>query len=356
MSIGVFILGNSGTGKTTSLRNFKSDEILYINVAKKPLPFRAAFAETVEGDSYVQIAKAINNTKKKTVVIDDCQYLMANEFMRRSSEKGYDKFTEIAKNFWTLVNASNNDLGKDVIIYFLAHTDISDTGQEKMKTIGKMLDEKICVEGMVSIVLKTQVKDGHYTFTTQNNGHDTVKSPLGMFDSYEIDNDLKVVDTTIREYWSLGGDTDLAAIHDNAVDNGGVSTDTPKRESRRERRRERQEVKEVERSIEKGEFVDITPAPQSEWTASSAPWASAPPSTVTVDTATGEVVEKAEDKAEDNTEDKPTVDNTVVTKRRERKKRNADQLEADAKQLIDNNKETEVVDAEGIIANDTVPF
>lgn len=330
MSIGVFILGNSGTGKTTSLRNFKSDEILYINVAKKPLPFRAAFAETVEGDSYVQIAKAINNTTKKTVVIDDCQYLMANEFMRRSSEKGYDKFTEIAKNFWTLVNASNNDLGKDVIIYFLAHTDVSENGQEKMKTIGKMLDEKICVEGMVSIVLKTSVKDGHYTFTTQNNGHDTVKSPLGMFDSFEIDNDLKVVDTTIREYWGLNSDTDLAAIHDTAVDAGGVSTDTPKRESRRERRRERYDMKDV---------ADSTPAPASDWTASTAPWASVPP-TVTVDTSTGEVVDKPEDKP---------------TKRRERKKRGAEQLAADTQALVENNAEPEA-DAEGIIAGDTVPF
>lgn len=316
MSIGVFILGNSGTGKTTSLRNFKSDEILYINVAKKPLPFRAQFVETVEGDSYVQIAKAINATQKKVVVIDDCQYLMANEFMRRSSEKGYDKFTEIAKNFWTLVNSANNDLAKDVIIYFLAHTDISDSGQEKMKTIGKMLDEKICVEGMVSVVLKTSVKDGQYTFCTQNSGHDTVKSPLGMFDTFEIPNDLKAVDTTIREYWGLTGDTDLAAIHDNAVENGGVSTDAPSRPSRRERRRERSE-------------------------------ASTPVETVTVNTSTGEVVE-------DKPVDTPTVGTDVVTKRRERKKRDAEQLDADAKQLIDNNKEAEETDE--IISGETVPF
>lgn len=340
MSLSCFILGNSGTGKSTSLRNFKSDEILYINVNKKPLPFRARFTECYEGDSYVQIAKAINATSKKVVVIDDAQYLMANEFMRRSGEKGYDKFTEIAKNFWVLVNSASNDLAKDVIVYFLMHTDINDNGQEKAKTIGKMLDEKICLEGMTSIVLKTAVKDGVYTFTTQNNGHDTVKSPLGMFDSFEIDNDLKKVDTIIREYWGLSGDTDLAAIHDTAVDNGGVSTDTPKRESRRERRRERQEVKEVERSIEKGEFVDITPAPASDWTASSAPWASAPPSTVTVDTSTGEVVDKPEDKP---------------TKRRERKKRNAEQLDADTQALVENNAEPEA-DAEGIIANETVPF
>ena len=319
MSIGIFVLGNSGTGKTTSLRNFKSDEILYINVAKKPLPFRAKFSETVEGDSYVQIAKAINATHKKVVVIDDCQYLMANEFMRRSSEKGYDKFTEIAKNFWTLVNSANNDLAKDVIIYFLAHTDISDSGQEKMKTIGKMLDEKICVEGMVSIVLKTQVKDGQYSFCTQNNGHDTVKSPLGMFDTFEIPNDLKAVDTTIREYWGLNSDTDLAAIHDNAVDNGGVSTDTPSRPSRRERRRERTTTTET---------VAVE----------------TPDQTVTVDTSTGEVVDK-----HDNT---PTVDTTVVTKRRERKKRNAAQLDADAQQLIDNNAETE----DDILSDGEVPF
>ena len=324
MSIGVFVLGNSGTGKTTSLRNFKSDEILYINVAKKPLPFRARFTETVEGDSYVQIAKAMNATTKKVIVVDDCQYLLSNEFMRRSTEKGYDKFTEIAKNFWTLVNSSNNDLGKDVIIYFFAHTDISESGQEKMKTIGKMLDEKICMEGMVSIVLKTAVKDGQYTFCTQNNGHDTVKSPLGMFDSFEIPNDLKAVDTIIREYWDLAGDTDLAAIHDTAVESGGVSTDTPKRESRRERRRERQEIKEVEKAIDNGEFVDITP-------------------TSTVNTSTSEVVEKS-----DNT---PTVDTPVVTKRRERKKRNAEQLDADAKQLIDNNAEEDDVLSDG-----DVPF
>ena len=317
MSIGVFILGNSGTGKTTSLRNFKSDEILYINVAKKPLPFRAKFSETVEGDSYVQIAKAINATQKKVVVIDDCQYLMANEFMRRSSEKGYDKFTEIAKNFWTLVNSANNDLAKDVIIYFLAHTDISDAGQEKMKTIGKMLDEKICVEGMVSVVLKTAVKDGQYTFCTQNNGHDTVKSPLGMFDTFEIPNDLKAVDTIIREYWGLNSDTDLAAIHDTAVDNGGVSTDTPARPSRRERRRERNTTTET---------VAVE----------------TPDQTVTVDTTTGEVVEEKPVAT-------PTMGNSVVTKRRERKKRDAEQLDADAERL------KKAID-EGILPNGEVPF
>lgn len=243
MGNSVFILGRSGTGKSASLRNFKSNEILHINVMSKPLPFKGRFAETYNGDDYQEIAKAINKTKCKSIVIDDAQYLMANEFMRRSSEMGYQKFTDIANNFWTLINSINNDLPFDVIVYFLMHTDQDDNGNEKAKTIGKLLDEKICIEGMSSIVLKTAVKDGVYTFTTQNNGHDTVKSPLGMFPTYEIENDLKKVDTTIREYWELDipieFSTEIMAEHDAAVDAGGVSTDAPKPEKRERKRRER---------------------------------------------------------------------------------------------------------------------
>ena len=243
MGVPVFILGHSGTGKSTSLRNFKSSEILHINVMSKPLPFKGRFAETYNGDDYKEIAKAINKTDKKTIVIDDAQYLMANEFMRRSSELGYQKFTDIANNFWTLINGITNDLPFDVIVYFLMHTDTDDNGNEKAKTIGKLLDEKICIEGMSSIVLKTAVKDGVYTFLTQNNGHDTVKSPLGMFATYEIDNDLKAVDTTIRKYWELDvpfeSSTEIMKEHDAAVEAGGVSTDAPKPEKRERKRRNR---------------------------------------------------------------------------------------------------------------------
>lgn len=246
MGIPVFILGHSGTGKSTSLRNFKSSEILHINVMSKPLPFKGRFAETYNGDDYKEIAKAINKTGKKTIVIDDAQYLMANEFMRRSSELGYQKFTDIANNFWTLINGITNDLPFDVIVYFLMHTDTDDNGNEKAKTIGKLLDEKICIEGMSSIVLKTAVKDGVYTFLTQNNGHDTVKSPLGMFKTYEIDNDLKAVDTTIREYWELDtpieSSGEIMAAHDAAVEAGGVVTDTPKAEKRGRTRKKREET------------------------------------------------------------------------------------------------------------------
>lgn len=254
MGIPVFILGHSGTGKSTSLRNFKSGEILHINVMGKPLPFKGRFAETYNGDNYAEIAKAINATKCKSIVIDDAQYLMANEFMRRSSELGYQKFTDIANNFWTLVTSVTNDLPFDVIVYFLMHTDTDDNGNEKAKTIGKLLDEKICIEGMTSIVLKTCVKDGVYTFTTQNNGRDTVKSPLGMFPTFEIDNDLKAVDTTIREYWELDipfdDNAEIMAAHDAAVDAGGVSTDAPKAETGRRTRRNRAEKPAEEETAE----------------------------------------------------------------------------------------------------------
>ena len=260
MAITCFILGQSGTGKSASLRNFKSDEILHINVMKKPLPFKGSFAETYNGDDYVEIAKAINKTNKKVIVIDDAQYLMANEFMRRSSEIGFQKFTDIANNFWTLINSINNDVPGDVIAYFLMHTDTDDTGREKAKTIGKLLDEKICIEGLTSIVLKTAVKDGVYTFTTQNNGRDTVKSPLGMFATFEIENDLKVVDTTIRQYWNIGGESaELMEQHDAEVEAGGVSTEAPKAEAKRRERKRREEPTETPTANEDATGDDITP-------------------------------------------------------------------------------------------------
>ena len=242
MGIPIYILGQSGTGKSSSLRNFKSDEILLINVISKPLPFKGAFVETYNGDNYVEIVKAINKTDKKTIVIDDAQYLMANEFMRRSSEIGYQKFTDIANNFWNLINGITLDLPADVIVFILMHTDTDENGKEKAKTIGKMLDEKICIEGMSSIVLKTTVKDGLYSFATQNNGRDTVKSPLGMFKTFEIDNDLKEVDRAVRTYWNLGGDvSEIQKQHDAEVDAGGVSTEAPERPKADRRRSRRAE-------------------------------------------------------------------------------------------------------------------
>lgn len=200
----VLILGASGTGKSASMRNFSKDEVLIINVAGKDMPFKEPKGgfEKINTDQYRDIKRAMTSTKKKVIVIDDCQYLMANEFMRRATEKGYDKFTEIAQNFWDLQQAISK-LPDDVVVYEISHIERDQDGNEKMKTIGKMLDEKITVEGMFSIVLKTVVNDGNYYFQTQNSGKDTCKSPIGLFNSMLIDNDLKKVDNLIRDYYDL---------------------------------------------------------------------------------------------------------------------------------------------------------
>ena len=202
MGVPVLILGESGSGKSASMRNFKPGEIGIINVSGKPLPFRNQL-KTVNTDNYEDIVKTIIAAKAKALVIDDAQYLIANEFMRTAKMTGYQKFTDLALNFWMLIQVVINNLPPDKIVYFLAHVERDANGNEKMKTIGKLLDEKITIEGLFTIVLKTVVQDRHYQFATQTNGQDTVKTPMGMFDDLLIENDLKMVDSTIREYYGI---------------------------------------------------------------------------------------------------------------------------------------------------------
>lgn len=240
MAIPVLILGESGTGKSASLRNFTAEEVKVINVAGKPLPFKNKF-ESVATDDYRKIIGELKLNKKKVAVIDDAQYLMANEFMRRASERGFDKFTEIAQNFWQLVNMVK-ELPADQIVYFMAHIERDANGFEKIKTIGKLLDEKITVEGMFTIVLKTNVTDGQYSFITQNSGHDTVKSPIGMFPGTVIDNDLKYVDEKIRNYYEIGEfltDAEMQEIDEAAKkDDIPIAGETKKRGRRSAKKEE----------------------------------------------------------------------------------------------------------------------
>lgn len=212
MSIATLVLGESGTGKSTSLRNFDPVDTLLIQSIHKPLPFRSVdwkihSTDTPEGNIFItdnadQICNVMAKTKRNIIVIDDYQYIMANEFMRRGKEKGYDKFTDIGFNGWKIFDLATK-LPPEKRVYILAHTQNDDFGRTKIKTIGKMLDEKITLEGIVTICLRTHVADGKYLFSTQNNGSDTVKSPMGLFDSDLIDNDLKAVDDAICEYWGI---------------------------------------------------------------------------------------------------------------------------------------------------------
>lgn len=204
MAVSCMVLGISGTGKSASMRNCDKDKFALVNVAKKPLPFRGNFTERYDGDSYQEAVNFMKKCKAKSIVIDDAQYLMGNEFMRRVTERGYDKFSEMAQNMWKLLNFINQELPADKIVYLLGHIERDQDGNEKFKTMGKLIDQCINVEGTCTIVLKTHVADGQYSFLTQNSGHDTVKSPIGMFPSFAIDNDLNYVDEKIRNYYSIG--------------------------------------------------------------------------------------------------------------------------------------------------------
>ena len=195
------IYGQSGTGKSTSLRNFKPEDVCIVNVSGKPLPFKNKH-KTFNTDDYMAIDAAIKKAPAKSIVIDDATYLMTGEYMRTAKVTGYQKFTDMALNYYTLVKAAAA-LPSDKIVYFMGHSDTDANGNEKFKTIGKMLDEKVTLEGMFTIVLKTVVTDGKYQFSTRNSGQDTVKTPLGMFNDALIDNDLAMVDKTIREYYGI---------------------------------------------------------------------------------------------------------------------------------------------------------
>lgn len=205
MGIPVLILGESGSGKTYSIKNFNKDEVGVFLVEKTRLPFKKDF-KIVKNATYSTIMKALSNPTLKKYVIDDSQYLLVNEMFDRAKEVGYNKFTDIALNFRNLIHYINQKLPDDVIVYFLHHTEVDSTsGKLKAKTIGKMLDEKLTVEGCFDIVLLAQIENDTHYFLTQNNGNSTVKSPEDMFE-IKINNDLKLVDTTIREYYELGKD------------------------------------------------------------------------------------------------------------------------------------------------------
>jgi len=222
MAIPVLIIGRSGSGKTYSLKGFNdfSDSIGVISVEKARLPFKSGIkvaripkyedspniqtAAQISQARYSFVERAIKSAKCKTIVIDDSQYLLADEFFDRAKENGYQKFTDIALNFRNLIHNINNMGEEDKIVYFLHHSEDDGAGREKVKTIGKMLDEKLTVEGCFDVVIYCRDQ----RFYTQGDGISSAKTPEGMFDSVEIPNDLKFVDDRIREYWNLNSKED----------------------------------------------------------------------------------------------------------------------------------------------------
>ena len=206
MATAVLIMGESGSGKSASLRNFAPNEISVFNVTSKPLPFKQGKIKIpkIDNATYTDIANALANPNKRAYVIDDAGYLLSFEMFKRANETGYSKFTDMAKNFFDMLDFINTKLPNDIIVYITMHTeDDSEMHRVKVKTIGKMLDQNLKIEGLFSIVLRAvQTEDG-YKFVTRDDMVSTAKSPIGMWEEDMIDNDLKAVDTTIREYYDM---------------------------------------------------------------------------------------------------------------------------------------------------------
>lgn len=215
MSNLILVIGESGTGKSTSIETLDPKETFLIQAVNKPLPFRGfkksypLLTKQTSGNRVIAnnielISRAFQrcelDTKIKTIIVDDFQYVLSDEYMKKATEKGFDKFTIMAQNYYNILKIAQN-MREDLNIIFLSHSETKDDGTTKVKTIGKLLDDKITIEGLFTIVLNTKVEDGNYFFETQNNGFNTSKSPKGMFEEFKIPNDLKYVVDKVNEYY-----------------------------------------------------------------------------------------------------------------------------------------------------------
>lgn len=245
MSTKTLIGGLSGTGKSRSMKTFMEagKQVAVVNPVNKPLPFRNNF-EMLNGETDSRkIVKFMKETKAKTIVVDDFQYLLAIPYMRRVKESGWDKYNDFAANYFDVIQVCD-ELPEDVTVYFMTHTETLEDGTETVKLIGKLLREKICIEGLFTIVLKTMVSDGKYYFATQNSGKDNVKSPEDMFPSFAIDNDLYYVDQKIRNYYNIGEhvtDEEMAQI-DEEQKNEEITKDEVSGKKRKSTRGKQQET------------------------------------------------------------------------------------------------------------------
>lgn len=254
----VLIIGESGTGKTTSLRNCDPEKIAIVNPVGKPLPFRGRY-DTLDGITnsgrIIEWIKAAVNRGKKIIVIDDFQYILSIPYMNRIKEAGWDKWNDFGSNYFELIDVCA-ELPDDVIVYYLSHCETLENGLTTIKLIGKLLREKITIEGLFTTVLRTQVADGKYYFLTQNSGNDTVKSPLGMFGTYAIDNDLNYVDEKIRNYYFMDGAKTDEEMKE--ADKEAEKTEVEKGGRARRSRRTRTEAEDVSAALkEKFEVPDI---------------------------------------------------------------------------------------------------
>ena len=208
MGVPVLVYGKSGSGKSRSLKNFAEDEILLINVEGKQLPFRKKFNYVLKSDNLNLIIEQIIKMPCKIAVIDDAGYLMTHHFMENHKAKkgnaSFEMYDTIADTMYQLVKRIKDNVPEDKIVYIIMHEDTDDYGQTKLRTIGKLIDNKVCLEGMVTICIRCMSDGGRHFFRVQTNGSDITKTPEDMFEQPEVDNDLKLVDQVIREYYGMG--------------------------------------------------------------------------------------------------------------------------------------------------------
>lgn len=230
----ILIMGESGTGKSTSIRNCDPAITAIVNPVGKPLPFRgskkfAALNGVTNADEICNFMKTQAKAGKKIIVVDDFQYILSVPYMNRIKENGWDKWNDFGENYFKIIDVCK-ELPEDVCVYYMTHTETLESGVTTVKLIGKLLREKITIEGLFTIVLKTGVSEGNYYFFTQNSGKDTVKSPMGMFDAFSIENDLAYVDAKIRNYYEFDdavSDTAMAKLDEEKA--GEVEKPEPRR-------------------------------------------------------------------------------------------------------------------------------
>lgn len=211
----VLVYGKSGSGKSRSLKNFAEDEILLVNVEGKSLPFRKKFKYTMQTDDIQSILSQIAKMPCKTAVIDDAGYLMTHIFMNQHRAKkgnaSFEMYDDIADSMYTLISGIKHweRIAPDKIVYIMLHEDTDDYGNTKFKTIGKLIDNKICMEGMVTICIRCMSDQGKHFFRVQTDGSDITKAPEDLFSVPEMENDLKAVDTAIREFYGFNNNTEM---------------------------------------------------------------------------------------------------------------------------------------------------
>lgn len=200
----VLVYGKSGSGKSTSLRNFKPEEISVFSVAGKDLPFRGGNKiPTCNNATYADIAQGLANPTKKCYVIDDCGYLMTFAALRRATEKGFEKWNELSFDFFQMIDFLINKVPNDVIVYFMMHEDVDANGQVCAKTCGKVIRDTLALEGLFETVIRSVHDDTGYKFILKDEVNTITKTPMDMFSETSCDNDLKAIDAVIRDFYGM---------------------------------------------------------------------------------------------------------------------------------------------------------